>query len=861
MGTYSYDDQLRPSSVTRTDAIYNHEDTFWYYEPRGYVTNITEQYTGYSTGNDPKVITRSYDPYGQLASETVGLNGAVVSSSSQTWDGAGRRTGLMINGTPYNFAWRADGNLIYANDGTGGGNYAYDTAGLLTNRTVGVRSTAITARDGEGRPDTLVTAVNGATLLTETLTRSPDGLLANDTLARPDFTDARVYAYANLTRRLTQEQQNLNATTTWTNTLVYDGGVGAGPGVLTQSGQAGSGVWNGGVSPFVRVNVETNTTLSYSAYGHVNGQSTIEALLDGQPLSVIMNDTGNSTNPFQWRTVMELSPGAHQLQVAAQHPSGVFTAWATNSFTNNAGKLTAAIGRDAAGNITQRTWYNTNGTMSRMQQLWWDAKNHLTQLADFDSQQNGFLWMAEYDGLGRRVQTKDYVTINGYTAIVNSPGSVTNLSFYDPQAAFLELGVSYGETTEWKLYGPDLNGVYGGMSGTGGFDAVSPYLNLFNPVISDYRGNILAVVTNGGVAWNPARPTGYGAVPGWRPLALGHGASIGQSSVWRGRWMDLSGYYNLGLRVYDPVAGMWLSYDPEWNESDPNYLTFCGGDPVNGFDPQGKCGVNLPPNVTTTINPNQNAGQFFTNPGESVPQPSFNPNLPYTISPVNLDDQALQQNLAAWGQAVNNGIQIALLATQLAMSDGTAAFEDAALDGEASLTTEELAGSSRTALGGSGDIAVNPSEPSIAPVTDPARLLPATTSTVTPGTSYYVTADGTAIPATGYRAVGGTAVQQAENGNIMSGSGTTYITFTDLSGMSGAQAGGFLQLPFTPSQFATFDTLQIIDDLSIPGENWNMSPIPEPITTSFPKFGPGGATQAITKTPILNYTLQPFTKQ
>jgi hypothetical protein len=87
---------------------------------------------------------------------------------------------------------------------------------------------------------------------------------------------------------------------------------------------------------------------------------------------------------------------------------------------------------------------------------------------------------------------------------------------------FLEPGVSYGITTEWKLYGPDLNGKYGGLNGTGGFDAVSPYLNLFNPTINDIRGNILAYYdsSKGSVIWNPSRPVSCAAAPGYRPVAL-----------------------------------------------------------------------------------------------------------------------------------------------------------------------------------------------------------------------------------------------------------------------------------------------------------------------------------------------------
>jgi len=127
-------------------------------------------------------------------------------------------------------------------------------------------------------------------------------------------------------------------------------------------------------------------------------------------------------------------------------------------------------------------------------------------------------------------------------------------------------------------------------------------------------------------------------------------------------------------------------------------------------------------------------------------------------------------------------------------------------------------------------------------------------------TSFYVPPSGEAIPATGYRAVGGPAVERAKSGDIMSASGSTYITFDDLSGLSASETQSLLQLKYAPSHFGTFDTLQLIDDLSIPGGRWNTSPILEPRTSTFPEFGTGGATQAITTTPINNYILRPFGK-
>jgi RHS repeat-associated protein len=164
----------------------------------------------------------------------------------------------------------------------------------------------------------------------------------------------------------------------------------------------------------------------------------------------------------------------------------------------------------------------------------------------------------------------------------------------------LELGVAYGATTTWKLYGPDLNGRYGGLNGTGGYDADSPGLNLFNPTLSDFRGNILGYYNSAGGSnvWNAARPTGYGAVPGYRPVALANSANVPQASAWRGHWPDITGYYHIGLRDLYPVSGGWLSSDSIWNERDPNWYTFAGGDPVNHGDWDGRLGKdNLPQNL------------------------------------------------------------------------------------------------------------------------------------------------------------------------------------------------------------------------------------------------------------------------
>jgi RHS repeat-associated protein len=241
---------------------------------------------------------------------------------------------------------------------------------------------------------------------------------------------------------------------------------------------------------------------------------------------------------------------------------------------------------------------NANGTTNRIQTFSWDGRGRLHALTERDATNSGYNWTAVYDPLNRRLSTTDVLVTNGY---VFAAQSNTINQYFDPQTDCLELGLAYGTKNIWKLYGPDLNGVYGGLNGRGGFDGYTTALGLFFPTLCDARGNVLGYITNGAmVVWSPCRPTAYGAVPGYRPVALGNGANVPQSSAWGGLWPDITGYYNFHRRVYDPITGHWLSGDPEWNELDPNYMTFNGGDPVNHADPDGRLATSFD-NIGTAL--------------------------------------------------------------------------------------------------------------------------------------------------------------------------------------------------------------------------------------------------------------------
>ena len=88
---YSYDDWLRPTNMVCAGSKPEQNlTTAWQYEPRGYITSISEQFTNASIG-PATAITFTHDSYGQLSSESVS-DGVFGYNAGQTWNIAGRLT-------------------------------------------------------------------------------------------------------------------------------------------------------------------------------------------------------------------------------------------------------------------------------------------------------------------------------------------------------------------------------------------------------------------------------------------------------------------------------------------------------------------------------------------------------------------------------------------------------------------------------------------------------------------------------------------------------------------------------------------------------------------------------------------------
>lgn len=145
----------------------------------------------------------------------------------------------------------------------------------------------------------------------------------------------------------------------------------------------------------------------------------------------------------------------------------------------------------------------------------------------------------------------------------------------------------------WKVFGPDLNGRFGGLQGTGGLEAVILDADgTTTGVISDQFGNGVATVTGTGssasVTWNTTRVGAYGPLPGVAAQTLGDVTQLASATAWRSRRIDPTGFYWLGARYYEPTSGRFLSADPMGHVASRSLYDFANGDPVNYFDPTGR---------------------------------------------------------------------------------------------------------------------------------------------------------------------------------------------------------------------------------------------------------------------------------
>jgi RHS repeat-associated protein len=604
--TYAYDGFRRLYTKSSSgSAQAQNMATAYQYDNRGNLTDLFQ-----TTGARPSTeIARTYDGYSQLTDEQDYIGGLLNREVAQSWDAAGRRKEMNTepafrqgagNGHDITYGYRADGLMTSLNPGGLGYSFSYGDNGLLTSRSNPFRTDTITSRDGMGRilSDSQTVGLN--TPLQETMSWRPDGKLLTYSGTEPGFTDARTYAYNyNQMNRLTNETLALfPGESPSPFSYFFDFGANGGPGIRNEVQETGNYYYNDWIigntsqylDPLYRIIEEQENYIARRASEGTapNVANVTSSLQDyGLPARVSPNVDYDPASGL-WRTVISLvfiDGASYCTHVASGiHPTGIVTGAHTNEYVNDA-EDHWNNSYDGFGNYTQHSLQTYSGSTAINQNLTWDAEGRLISVTNRDDANDGFDWTAVYDGLGRRLRTV-YTPIIGGAYRTNV--TLTLDSWYDPQVQYQEIGVAVNAQRTWKIYGPDLSQGTA-MQGLGGLEStIREYDGYSVGLINDCFGNSVATITNGVAVFGP-RVTSYGQIPLQDLPFLSTHVSVAQSTIWRGKRLDPTGFFYLGARYYDPNAGRFISPDPLGHDASIDLYAAFDGDPVNNFDPDGRC--------------------------------------------------------------------------------------------------------------------------------------------------------------------------------------------------------------------------------------------------------------------------------
>jgi YD repeat-containing protein len=287
-----------------------------------------------------------------------------------------------------------------------------------------------------------------------------------------------------------------------------------------------------------------NRSYAYDVRGHVLQESfTPQAGYTGTAVYKFDNATAGGLGLRTHVTLGNAVSGSNTQTYSGVGQLSQFSA--TGSLVGGLGTPVAQT-FDATGQVTVRKGSAVTDTLT------WDALGRLVGVTRRNSANGGLNWSAVYDGLNRRLQTSQQTVTNG--TLVGT--AMTLKSSYDPEVEFLELAVTSPTERYWKVHGPDLNGRYGGLQGTGGLEAVyNAASGVTTSILNDTYGTaaLTATSANGGAsyAFNPVTGSGYGGTGGQCSFSFSHGLQMSFASAGVRTWLGVTGWNLSGRNQHD----------------------------------------------------------------------------------------------------------------------------------------------------------------------------------------------------------------------------------------------------------------------------------------------------------------------
>jgi len=214
--------------------------------------------------------------------------------------------------------------------------------------------------------------------------------------------------------------------------------------------------------------------------------------------------------------------------------------------------------------------------------LAWDAENRLVDVRTSDGAvTDGFPQIRvryRYDADGRLIEREHFVIgIGGWEQT-----DITRF-LYDGWQCIAEYNGA-GSLLRRQVWGLDLDSSLGRLGGIGGLLWISSIANGTHFAASDGSGNMVALFGSGGTVSARYEYGPYGEL-----LRLS-GDPIAFENPWRfssKRQDPITDWVHYECRVYDPLAGRWLSRDPIGELDGPNLYSMVQNDPINRVDPFG----------------------------------------------------------------------------------------------------------------------------------------------------------------------------------------------------------------------------------------------------------------------------------
>lgn len=542
----------------RVSALHEPGGRVWRvaYDPAGRRTGLTDPlgFTHRFAWNAAGRLVSETDPLGRVTRYAYDAAGRCVSLTDPrgkitrfSWNARGERTGIAYpDGTSESFSWNAVGQLSRRVDGRGVvATCSYDAADRLvgvsySDGTPGVTLTwdpddrQASVRDGSGTTSWTYDAVGRVTGQT-----SPRGTVASAWDADGNLISLGVTgvgttryvwdAAGRLARTILPDGREVAYTRDAVGDLVAtrlpDGST------RTDTRDPGTGdlirIWHQSASGATLARFD----MAYDA----RGRRVRETLADGTATAWSYDAAGQLVEEI--RTGALAHRTTYAWDAAGNRTERVRDGLREVSVYDDANRILSAGSRvyahDAAGNVVRITDTATGALWN----LSWDAENRLVGVSGAASAQYA------HNGLGQRVGRTVGAASEGWIPLDDSIASpllargATGV-VRDPQGPLAELN---GGQTAW--------------------------------VRADALGSARWVGTS------PRETDAFGAA-----LAPGGGVD-GFAAAWGYQGDPETGWMRLGHRMYDPVAGRFLSRDPILSGS--NWYAYADNDPVNAVDPSG----------------------------------------------------------------------------------------------------------------------------------------------------------------------------------------------------------------------------------------------------------------------------------